>query len=209
MLLLIFQSVQQVSPFGQQVTPNVYVTLQSAPMGMPEWVKILLSATVGALVGIISNIAMEYVKPWIVRRGLRKSVATQLVSEWAVNYSKIESGVRVLAKVDATLEGSEDNAMAIAEAILLDIDMDRYEFNFANNKSLVYEIDPKNRITTAYRALKTAKTGCEKLSFSLAKASFKMASEQTQLFFRELSIPLKATVTVFDKLSEVEEQTTG
>jgi hypothetical protein len=208
-ILLIFQGVRQVPTLAQQVAPNVYVTVQPPPGGMPEWVKILLSATVGAFVGIVSNIAMEYMKPWIAKRNLRKTVTGQLVSELAANYSKIESGLRALAKVDETTGSSKKNAMAMAGIILKDIDVDRYEFNFTNNKALVYEIDLNNSLTTVYKALKAARTAYETLDFPLVKVNFEMASLQTQMFFKERSIPLEATETVFDKLAKLKESSSG
>ena len=59
MLSIILQAVQQ----AHQLAPDVHIILlQLPPTGMPEWAKILISAGVGALFGIVDNIAMEYVK---------------------------------------------------------------------------------------------------------------------------------------------------
>jgi hypothetical protein len=46
-----------------QPLPPISVTVQQPVGGMPEWEKTLISAGVGALFGILSSIAMEYVKP--------------------------------------------------------------------------------------------------------------------------------------------------
>jgi hypothetical protein len=50
---------------GQAVwraAPNV-IYVRDAAGGMPEWVKITISAFVGALLAIGSNVAMEFIKP--------------------------------------------------------------------------------------------------------------------------------------------------
>jgi hypothetical protein len=51
MLLLLQAAAQQLPPIN--------VTVQQPAGGMPEWVKILISAGTGALFGVLSNIAME------------------------------------------------------------------------------------------------------------------------------------------------------
>lgn len=78
-----------------QAQPTV-VYVREAAGGMSEFTKILISATVGALVGIVSNIAMEYIMPRISRKNLLKVVTDQLVSELIVNYHKVESGIGVV-----------------------------------------------------------------------------------------------------------------
>jgi hypothetical protein len=186
-----------------QAQPTV-VYVRDAAGGMSETAKILISATVGALVGIVSNIAMEYVKPWIAKQNLKKTVTLQLVTELAVNYNNIESGVRALEKVTDS-GADESRAMALAETILADIDTDRYDFNFASNKALVYEIDPRKRLITVYKALKAASMAAEKLNYKRMKVAFKMASLQAQLFFEENGIPAEATRTIFDELDAFED----
>jgi hypothetical protein len=63
-------SVTQTPVTLAQAPPQIYVTVQQPAGGMPEWLKILITAGEGALVGICSNIAMEYVKPWVAKRVL-------------------------------------------------------------------------------------------------------------------------------------------
>ena len=48
-----------------QAAPNT-IYVREAP-GMPEWVKILISAGTGALFAILGNIAMEFIKPAIAK----------------------------------------------------------------------------------------------------------------------------------------------
>lgn len=64
MLSFIVQAAAQQAPvLAKQIAPNVYVTVQQPPHGMPEWVKTLLSA---AVFGIATSTAMEFVKPMAV-----------------------------------------------------------------------------------------------------------------------------------------------
>jgi hypothetical protein len=86
MLSLILQTAQQ----AKQVAPNVYVTTQQPPGGMPEWVKIVISAAVGALFGIAGSVVMEFVKPKILNADLKRTVAFQLSWELDTNMRKIK-----------------------------------------------------------------------------------------------------------------------
>jgi hypothetical protein len=95
MFMLLLQVAQQTPTLAKQLSPNLYVTVQPSP-GMPEWVKILITAAVGALVGIASNIAMEYVKPGIVKRQKRELIAQHLNAELCANMSAITAAKRVL-----------------------------------------------------------------------------------------------------------------
>jgi hypothetical protein len=53
---------------------------------MPEWLKILISAGTGALLGIVSNIGMEFVKPMIAQAVGRRRILNHLDEEFRGNY---------------------------------------------------------------------------------------------------------------------------
>src|SRR4051794_37652562 len=97
--------------------PPIQVTVQSPP-GMPEWIKILITAATGALLGIISNIAMEYVKPWIARRQLRKTVTAQLMNEFRENVSIVAAARRILLRAEHDSKNARDTARQVATVIL-------------------------------------------------------------------------------------------
>ncbi len=55
-----------------QALPQINVVVQQPSTGMPEWIKILITAVVGAVFGIVSAPATEAVKGYFGRIGLRK-----------------------------------------------------------------------------------------------------------------------------------------
>jgi hypothetical protein len=65
----------------QAALPPIHVTVQQPP-GLPEWAKAAISAGIGALFGIISSMAMEFVKPWIGSLTLRLRVKRQVQKEF-------------------------------------------------------------------------------------------------------------------------------
>ena len=64
----------QVAQQAKEVAPQVWVTVQQPPPGMPEWLTILITAAVGAILGISTNIATEYLKPGITRKLNRRRI---------------------------------------------------------------------------------------------------------------------------------------
>ena len=92
---------QAAPELAKQVAPQVYVTVQPAPVGIPEWAKIVVSASVGALFGIGSNIAMELIKPSISKRQLKKSIATHLAAEVMDDLGNVEACLRMFGDIDS------------------------------------------------------------------------------------------------------------
>jgi hypothetical protein len=92
MLALLIETVQQ---RAAQIPPEIHVTVQQPSGGMPEWVKILISALVGASFGILNSISMEYVKPWISRRLLKRTIKKHLNDEFLGNLTAIDAAQAV------------------------------------------------------------------------------------------------------------------
>ena len=131
----------------------VYVTVQQPSGGMPEWVRILISAGVGALFGILSSLVGEYVKPAIAKHQLKKTVSTQLGAELMENLSAIESARRVLTGED--FDRMEPKARAdFALRIALTIKGDRFDYYFIQQKALVYQIDEDRSLAGFYLGFK-------------------------------------------------------
>jgi hypothetical protein len=101
MLSLFLQAAQQ----AKQVAPNVYVTVQQPPGGMPEWVRIVISASVGAFFGVGGNVAMELLKPKIVKGPSRREVVAQLVIEIRRNLDHLESIKKVIQEAASEKKG--------------------------------------------------------------------------------------------------------
>jgi hypothetical protein len=123
---------------------------------MPESVKILITAAVGALVGIFSNIAMEYVKPWIAKQNLRKTITAQLAAELMDNLSLMEAADRMFKATKHRSESEQQHCILFSKTILSSIKNDRYTFYFEGEKSLVYEIDEGKTLTAFYELTKDA-----------------------------------------------------
>ena len=135
---------------AQQIPP-IHVTVQQPAGNLPEWLKILITAGTGALLGIISNIAMEYVKPSIGKRLLKKTVAQQLSAELIKNLSAAEAGQRVLHSAEKKPKEDREYALTVGRLIVSGIKTDRFDLHFAENKSIVYELDANQSLETFYQ----------------------------------------------------------
>lgn len=146
-MLLLFQA-------AAQQLPPINVTVQPPAGGMPEWAKILISAGTGALLGILSSIAMEYVKPWIGKKQLRKTIEAQLGEELMGNLNQIEGALGLLKSVDLKNERDSDSALDLAGIIIKDVNRDRYDFYMTTQKPIVYEVDAGKSLSLFYSAIK-------------------------------------------------------
>jgi hypothetical protein len=131
--------------------PPINITVQQPP-GLPEWIKILITAGIGALVGITSNIAMEVLKPYIAKRLLKASVDKQLGDELMENLSQIEAVNRLLKSVDLTNPDDRELALDVAGIIVSGVQRDRYDFYFSTQKALFYEMDATRALSAFYNA---------------------------------------------------------
>jgi hypothetical protein len=135
------QVLQQAPTIIQQAAPPVYVTVQQPSGGMPEWVKILISAATGALFGICGNIAMEFVKPRIAGGLLKKSMAKQLLPEARNILQDIERAKKV-AKDAAPQQISPAMASSVVVDIMKSLTWNRYKLFEKAEPRALYEIDP-------------------------------------------------------------------
>ena len=107
--------------------------------GMPEWVKILISAGVGALFAILGSVLMEFIKPKISNATLKKAIAQQLSYELVRNWYVIDDLSKALA------EAPKPAPHVLSQAVLKDtgrLKWDRYEFYLAEERGCIYEMDP-------------------------------------------------------------------
>lgn len=152
MLTLILQAAQQ----AKEVAPQVYVTVQQPPAGMPEWVKILITAVVGAVIGIVSAPLVEAVKRYFARIGLRKRVRQFLVDELIDNLERAE---HTLSRILLHTQDTDEDLIAcvsLATAAVRQIYDDQFQHYFAAEKAIVYEIDPDRLLAEFYTRLKLA-----------------------------------------------------
>lgn len=130
-----------------QAAPNT-IYVREAP-GMPEWVKILISAGTGALFAILGNIAMEFIKPTIARRSSKREVRKQLLYEVRENVRLLDQ-VRTILKEDPPPK----NRIPHALAVLKRINDERYRFYSTEEMIFVYEIDRGKNLEKLYRLSK-------------------------------------------------------
>lgn len=147
MIFAFIEIIQQSPALAKQVAPNIYVTVQSAT-GIPEWVKILASASVGAAFGIASSLLMEFVKPWIARRHALKTMIPQLNEELLKNINQFENAEKTM-----NVQGHDRHQRVLLANLILKtlVRSDRFDYFFANEKSLVYDYDQD--LITIYRTI--------------------------------------------------------
>jgi hypothetical protein len=135
----------------------IYVTVQQSVAGTAEWVKILITGVIGATFGIASTLAMEYLKPQLVKSRTKKTVAEQLASELMDNLARVESAERLLKGAD--LKPLEDANGSLAPRVLWSLKTDRYELYFGAEKAIVYEIDENQSLSKFYETVKLLREG--------------------------------------------------
>jgi hypothetical protein len=147
-MFLLFQAV------AQQIPP-IQVTVQQAgtPPGLPEWIKILITAGVGAVFGFSSSVLMEFLKPYIAKRGLKKTIERQLGDELVKGLNELSGVTRTFKKVNLSDPVERKILGGYTRVMVNVVKRDRYDFYFATEKALVYEIDEGNLLGAFYSAL--------------------------------------------------------
>ncbi len=129
-----------------QAQPST-VYVQQAPGGMSEFTKVLIAASVGAVFGIGGNIMMEFIKPRIAKRSLKREITAQLIGEIKRNIKHLKD---VRAVIQATKNGSPMN-VEHALYLLSNIWDDRYQHYVADQPILIWEIDRNKSIESSIR----------------------------------------------------------
>jgi hypothetical protein len=125
----------------QAALPPVYVTVQQPSGGPSEWVKIMVSAGVGAAFGIGANVLMEFVKPYIFRKYRITNIKKRLAEEMRDNLSALEECYRVFEEAGVGSEEDQRRAMAVASIVAQRLRSDRWEFYLDEQKELIFELD--------------------------------------------------------------------
>src|SRR5215471_6831603 len=135
-MLLWLQAAQQLPP--------IYVTVQQPPVppGLPEWVKLLISAGVGALFGISTNIAMEFIKPAIAKRLMRKTVQRQvLFGEFKENLNKIDAVSRMAKRAENGIEDNQAACLSYIRSTTNEISTDLLRSYSESQRAILDEMD--------------------------------------------------------------------
>jgi hypothetical protein len=176
MLLLLLQAAaQHTQAVVQAAPPQVFITVQQPAGGMPEWVKILITAGVGALFGVGSALITENVKTRLAKERLKKAIAEQLTAEMEENLDHVETCTEILITAARAGQLDLDSTFAKVKTNARYIDDDRYKHYFVSEKLLVYEIDPDKELADFYNHLKLGMEGIDEVDGAFATASFKLA----------------------------------
>ena len=183
MLALLLQTTQ----LARQVAPNVYVTVQPPPGGMPEWAKILISAATGAVFALLGSLGMELLKRRLDRKETTNAVSKQLADELTHNLRLVDSARRIFADAAKAQEDSRIAAVFVLQLMTTAATTDRYEDNFEKKKGTVHELDPKQSLAQFYRLFPRTLKGQE--DFAAASSFLDMASKLGHNYLESHQIP--------------------
>jgi hypothetical protein len=162
MFLLFLQAIPQLQP--------IQVTVQQPP-GMPEWIKILITAAVGVVAGVVSNSLMEIVKPRIANAMDRAMLNAKLLPEFKRNMGIMEAALEKIRPSSKPEPGWRAVATTDVFLLVLHIRNARFKLSTETNLSLLLEVDPERRLTTFYDIAK------EKLPKALELYDYRLIEE--------------------------------
>jgi hypothetical protein len=170
LMLWLFQAAE---PFMTNGASRVYVTLKQ-PSGLPEWVKLLISAGLGAVFGIVSSTAMEFLKPeiggWIDRRSARK----QLLAEIKQNIEAIDGFHQFLATEIGDAHGERlKAAFYVVRHIMGSVQTNRFDFFLSERKDVLYRLKFYSDLDEMYDQAKLIRT-CSLDDFDVLTVAYQL-----------------------------------
>ncbi len=184
----------------QAAPPQVFVTVQQPAGGMPEWVKILITAGVGAVFGVGSALLTETVKTKLTKKRLKKAITEQLTAEVEENLDHVEMLAEIMMEANIAGVQEADATLGKVRANIRYIDKDRYQHYFVGEKMLLYEIDPDKEMADFYTQIDHAKEGIEDIDTDFMTISFKMAALLGYRFLRKQGIDRTKRPGLYEQL---------
>ena len=167
--------------------------------GLSEWAKALISASIGAVFGIGSSLGMEYAKPYIAVQLAKRTVAAQLAAELTGNLSAIEAARRVVEDAKQKSEAVREVALTSVKVMLGLTAYDRYDFHFASDKAVVYELDYTKSLAAFCDIARTALApAVEKGNFIETERLLHMAAVLGNNYFRSKNLVFKPNDIVME-----------
>jgi len=110
------------------VPPPVHVIVDQVPItpGVPEWIRLLITGLSGLVIGLL----MEYAKPLVAKRRLRKTMAALLKKEFVRNWAIVLAGIQILEDAVKKPE-KEQRLVKLMPPLCAGIKNDRFEYYFA------------------------------------------------------------------------------
>lgn len=131
----------------QPPLPIHITVMQPPPSGLPEWLKILLTALTGAVFGFFAEPIKQTITKWRLRRDIEKHLSADLMS----NLSHVENALEVLQGIEEKSPNYRNLAIKVIQMTTNNITDDRYRFYFDGQyKALVYDIDDKGDLKLFY-----------------------------------------------------------
>jgi len=178
----------QAAPHLPNGTP-IYLTVQQQA-GIPDWIKILISAAVGAAFGIGTSILMEFVKPSLGKRQLKKGIRVHLIDEATGALQAVEACMKIFGAVEDVAR-SGAIALTFAELKIGDRFGERYDHFFEEEKIATFEIDKAMLLRTFYAELRGLHKSLRehKYSFSVIHALISSSSQLGRDALESLEAP--------------------
>jgi hypothetical protein len=170
-MLLLLQAAEPVLTSG---AARLYVTLQQ-PAGLPEWLKITITAAVGTAFGITASILVETVKPWIALKLGRRSARKQLLSELSQNITAIDGYQEFIEKLGKTEGREARTAHTLVNCAFVSVTTKLFDFHVSDRKDVVYglsfftELDRLCRAVNVIRDRKSEDFDTELAAFELER----------------------------------------
>jgi len=137
-MLLLLQGV------AQQLPP-INVTVQSPP-GMPIWLSAPISAAIGAMFAVVTNVVMEFVKPKINQRVLHRMMREHIDTEFKKNMALVYKGFRTFELLGDNAEQITGDAKQVVLFGLLFLKCPKFSYYRNLQPIVVSEIDPEDHL---------------------------------------------------------------
>jgi hypothetical protein len=135
---------------AQQPTP-IHVTIQQPP-GLPIWLTAAIGASVGAVFAIVTNTAMEFLKPKIASCITKRIVERELAYEVLANLGKVETALYIIKDAYERRSIFLDKALETIPLLLSKVHNDSYTQYFEKEKRIVHQIDRGRNLQDFYEA---------------------------------------------------------
>ncbi len=180
-------------PIPQWPQINVTVAQPLTPPGLPDWIKTLITAGVGFLFGITSNVAMEFVKPWIARKVLKRRILGYLAAELNENLAVVDVCLGWLPKDERPADRDREREGAVKN-ISNYRDLFTYEtYNryWNEERAIVSEIDDKKILAAFPHHIDSLKKSLGIGSYSEVEGALLNLAESGKQFLEACGIPRK------------------
>jgi hypothetical protein len=139
----------------QALPQTIHLTVQQPP-GLPFWQTVIISAVAGTFFGLASSVAMEFIKPAISSRLLKKTVLKNLDKEFCENYGALLDAVELVSAYESAPEVVKQDITDVVQELAGSITKERFTHYKETQKATFYEADEGYRLGKFYVLLERA-----------------------------------------------------